>query len=299
LELLKTTKVEDLVDKNQKLVTVYFDDDVGAALNRLSGANVHSALIIHSNKPHEVFGFVDVWDILYHLIDVHSTSGDFIQLKWEALHFTRIPTYSVSNASQMDPYVTVPRNQNIFETIKLFSEGIHRSAVIENSHVMNIISQSDIARWLAGIATTMGPILSQSLSEIGLSSLGVIKKTWVVDEDYSVIQTLMKMKEYKVSGVPVVSKAGKILANFSNTDLVGLSESNWSWITFPILEYLKKINGGVPKTPVTCTIDDPLGTLLTKYSFHKIQRVYLVSEQNEPVGVITLTDIMKFIKDRL
>jgi len=261
---------------------------------------IHSTLIIDQNKTWEVCGFVDVLDVLYHILKVHNPTGDYLELQWESMYWDRTPSYEVSNISEKDPFITVEFTTSLHEILQIFSKGIHRAAVQESGAVGTIISQSDVIEILSRAGIWIGNIVTCTLDELGLNAFGVLKKFIVVaDEDLSVRNVLFKMKENKVSGVPIVNKDGKMVGNFSASDLVGLEQSNWFWIGLPVMEFLNKIHRNLPKPPVTVSINNNLEFLLMKYSVHKVSRVYIVNEDFQPIGVITLTDIFQFFSRNL
>jgi len=266
-------------------------------LKKLGDNEIHSALVVDPNRPWEIFGIVDVLDILYHVLDCHSTTGDYMTLQWESMCFSRVPAYTVSNLSKCNSTIsTVGPSTTLAELIVIFSRGVHRVPVVIAPHkVASVISQSDVIDFLyrEGVGT-IGSILLKELRELGFDSSGVV----VVDEDLPLTDVLMKMKEHKVSGVPVVNKEGKILSNFSASDLKDLQESNWSWITLGVRDFFTKHRGMI-RPPVCITAKDNLELLLSKYVTNKVSRVYLVNQQNEPVGVITHTDVLHFLRKNL
>jgi len=293
-DFTRLTTVRDIVDLNRKLVTVAFGEDIRSVLKKLGDNGIHSALVINPDKPWEIFGFVDVLDILYHVLDCHSQTGDYRTMQWESMCFGRVPAWTVSNISKSNSTLSmVEPSATLAEVIDLFSKGIHRAPVVIPPHtVATVISQSDVIGLLSrrGVGIT-GPIVLRDLKELGLDSSGVV----VVDEDLPLTDVLMKMKEHNVSGVPVVDKEGKILSNFSASDLKDLQESNWSWITLGVRDFFKKHRGMI-RPPVCLTAKNTLEDLLLKYTTDKVSRVYLVNHRNEPEGVITHTDVIQFFQ---
>jgi len=92
----------------------------------------------------------------------------------------------------------------------------------------------------------------------------------------------------------VVDKNGRLVANLSATDLLGLTEDNWAFLGLPVMEFLKRIHG-YPKPPVFIRSYDTVETLLLKIVVHNVHRVYIVDEPMVPIGVLSLTDIMKWL----
>jgi len=295
VKLFSETKVGDIIPKSRRVITIGFAEPVSELLKKLASNNIHCAVVTDPEKPWEAFGFADVMDVLYHVLDSYSwTSTDYQKLKWEAMCFSWKEVYQISNESRKDPFFTVKYDTPISDVLTQFSKGIHRLAVHDAGRIANVVSQIDVLELVASSGTYLGTPLNKPLAEVGLGALGLMKKTWILRDDMKVIDVLRNLKDAGVSGAPVVDKRGIMVCNFSASDLVGLTEENFGWINLPVKEYLNRIHQGKPKPPVTCTVDDKLEFLLLKFSVHKVHRVYLVNENLHPIGVVTLTDLMNF-----
>jgi len=293
--VLSEINVGHIIEKKRKLVTVEFGQEISTVLCKLAESRVHSALIVDPDKPWEVFGFVDVLDILYHLLDSSAWScTDFGLLQWESKVFSRKEAWEVSNQSGKNPLILVSYETKLADVMVHFAKGVHRLAVEENSVVVNVISQTDVVRYLSSISSSLDPVINKQLVEIGLPALGAMKNTWIFNERMRVLDALKYMKDENISGGAVIDQTGKIVSNFSASDLVGITEANFAWITLPVLQFLQRIHHGVLKAPVTCRVDDKLEFVLLKLSAYKVYRIYLVNDTFQPNGVLTLTDIIRF-----
>ena len=50
-------------------------------------------------------------------------------------------------------------------------------------------------------------------------------------------------QDFKCSGIAVVDKHNRIVANFSASDLIGLNEDNFHLLQLPVKEYLTRVYG--------------------------------------------------------
>ena len=110
----------------------------------------------------------------------------------------------------------------------------------------------------------------------------------------------------KLSGVPIVSSDGVIVANFSVSDVTSLAgvtnqaDANAA-LALPVLTFLRERGGddGVSLTPVVVYEEDSLGTVLQVLVESRLHHVYVVDEARQPQGVITLTDVIRFLVQAL
>ena len=62
-------------------------------------------------------------------------------------------------------------------------------------------------------------------------------------------------------------------------------------LLLPVTQFLKTQHSW--KAPVTVTLSSTLETVLLKLCWFRLHRVWIVDEENRPIGVITLTDVLK------
>jgi len=297
-DLLKTTTISSIVPK-RPLITTQYHEHVSTLLQRMSDAKVLSAVIIDHDPKIGVVGFVDVLDLLRFVIDITQSSQDISHetienLKWEGRCFEREKSGCLVNISRADPLVTISNTASLWDVVCIFATEVHRLAVIEpgtTEHlVSNIISQTDIVNFIATRGVWIGSNLEKTLKEVGLHKPGVATQL----DHVNVISVLRYMQEYQVSGVAIVDKFGRLIANFSASDLIGLTATNFLLLSLSVKEFLQRIHG-FTKPPVYCKSSDTVESLIMKMTLHKVHRVYLIDEHMVPRAVITMTDVMQLL----
>jgi len=298
IELLGSTKIRDVIDPHPMVKTNYFEE-VSVLLKKLSDSKTLSAVIVDDDPKVGVVGFVDVLDLITFVIETTEQTGKDItketmeNLKWEGKCFERGQSGHLVNLSRADPFVKISSNASLLDAVKLMTKEIHRLAVIDpgtpENTISNIISQSDIVHFITTHGIWLGTRLERSLSQVGLSALGVS----TIQEDMNTLATLCHMRDFKLSGVGIVDAKGKLVANFSGTDLIGLTQDKFQYLALPVKEFIKM--HGYAKPPVCCKSSDSVEILLLKMMVHKVHRVYLVDDAMLPTGIITMTDIMQFL----
>jgi len=294
VKLLNETSVRTIVDPKQEVVSVNFFDHVSTLLKKLSDSKILAAVVTSSDKP-GVLGFVDVLDIMTFLLDALAAESmefseqSFRNIQWQGKAFAQESCGSLINRSKRNEMKTVDLDTSLMTVSKMFSSEIHRVGVIHNDRLVNILSQSDIIRFLATRGVYIGSQMEKPISEEGLEPLGVAS----VLDNLPTIDVIRFMRDKMLSGVAVVDHQGRLVANFSGSDLLGLNENNFAALTLGVKEYLFRMYG-YPKSPVYVKQNDKVETVLLKMVVHQVHRVYIVDDSMKAIGVITMTDVMEF-----
>ncbi len=89
------------------------------------------------------------------------------------------------------------------------------------------------------------------------------------------------------------------MGNLSLRDLKAMSnDARFFWRLFqPIDSYLPKVKketpaGQRPRRVQTCRLGDTLGHVIDELATHNIHRVFIVDDNDKPIGVIALKDVL-------
>jgi len=269
---------------------------VAALLQRLRDNRLRCAVVYDTEKL--FLGFVDAFDVVTHVFNVTGwkediTTETFQQLDWQAQQFVTEPSGSIINISNANPFETITLETRLREAVDILSRGVHRLAVVENGTLLNILSQWDILLLVMARISFLGTAVEKTLSEAKLVADN-FNLMYSVPEDAGVVDVLKYLNDNCVSGVPLTDETGKITGNFSVTDVLNLTSTNFPLLALPTNEFLFRIYGFI-KPPVVCRKTDTVENVLLKFACFGIHRVYVVDESFCPIAVITLTDIMQFL----
>jgi len=299
--ILESVTVEQILDMDRKLISVAPSTSATETLQTLNRNKVHGALVLDDERI--PLGFVDVYDVLSYIVfclaggmnDVPTDKlanfedGDM----GDASHmYGRNFAGNMVDMSEQDHFDTIKKNDTLVNAVKgLLSH--HRLAVTDDDgKIVNVISQSDIVNFLTQcghyIWTEAETHVGQLLSHADEGALVT------VSPDTTVVATLLKMYEKKVIAIAVVDEHGAMVANFSASDLVSIGRENLSMLSMPVIEFLRTVHPTV-KPAVTVQEESNLELVFLKLSVYKIHRVWVVNSSNHPVGVLSLTDIMKYL----
>lgn len=202
---------------------------------------------------------------------------------------------------------------------------LHRLAIFDNSgEIVGIVSQMDVLRWLLSKEESFPQILDKTIDELGL--LTGRRPVLTVNVHDITLMAFHKIVEAGVSGAPVLSDQGELVANLSVSDLRALTEEHFGMLALPLGEFLalehhlayvgyssdKKNSceqrwfygarkGKSDEQDLKLHIAQPnssLRSVLNTFLHNHVHRVYIINEKqnNSPVeSVLTLTDILQFM----
>ena len=123
---------------------------------------------------------------------------------------------------------------------------------------------------------------ADEVDKVKRSENGVIVNPFSLTEDHLVADADKLMGKYKISGVPIVDRTGKLVGIITNRDMRFLTD-----YSAPISEVMTKEN----------LITAPVGTSMEKAQEilrqHKIEKLPLIDENGYLKGLITIKDIEK------
>jgi CBS domain-containing protein len=299
--ILESVTIEQVLDMDRKLITVAPSTSASECLRVLSDNKVHGALVLDDEKL--PLGFVDVYDVLSYIVFCLAGGTNGVPTDklasfedgdmGDASHmYGRNFAGSMIDMSDKDHFDTIKRSAKLTEAVKGLLNH-HRLAVTDDDgNIVNVISQSDIVNFLTQcghyIWTEAETHVGQLLSHADEDALVTVSPT------DTVVSTLLKMYGKNVIAVAIVDENNAMVANFSASDLVGITRENLQMLAMPVMEFLNTVHPTV-KPAVTVQEESNLELVFLKLSVYKIHRVWVVNAQNHPVGVLSLTDIMKYL----
>jgi CBS domain-containing protein len=203
---------------------------------------------------------------------------------------------SVTYLSRRNPFKPISRDATLLQVARALSTQVHRVPIVDaEGKCVAIISQSALVHFLQDHRDEIKDDTKQNISglPIGICKVISVKSDATAWEAFSVLEL------HAVSGIAIVDREGKLTGNTSARDLkyFVLNRGNLS-MDSPIQEYLSLIRQRDIEDvahPSCCigvstTIAHCIG-LLAATGYH---RVFIVDSASRPVGVLSVTDILRF-----
>ncbi|KAJ6850362.1 SNF1-related protein kinase regulatory subunit gamma-like PV42a [Iris pallida] len=224
---------------------------------------------------------------------------------------------------------TLNPNTSIIDCMETFSKGVHRALIPLESHTENVIAaelveaspgyrmltQMDVLVFLREHADELKNILSCSIGQLG----AVNENVFAVTKHTKVLEAIKAMRTAALNAVPVVEdtempgdnqilldgKGKKLVDTFSATDLRGCSVAQLqSWLSITVVEFKERVSSMVAdeltstrRKLITCHHESSLGDVMEKAVDAHVHRVWVVDREGLLKGLISLTDMLRVIRE--
>lgn len=296
-KLLHSEKIAEL-GSGSAVHVLTEDMTVEQAVNKLAKWHVQSAPVV--NKEGKVVSNLDVLDVVSFICEMAPTKWQLehqhlmsLEISGRAIALELVK--KVTNASGRDALVPLFEDSPATEAVGLLSEGLHRVAVANrDGSVLSIVSQMDLVAFLAG-HLHMGNCKEMGALTLDTLGLGKVDPVSVLETE-TVLVALQKLKESGVSALAVVNSSGKLVGNFSASDLVGLYRESYPDFLLSVHDYLQKYSHR-SLVPFKAHGSDTLLATCKELVATHVHRVWIVDGSDKPTGVVSLTDIMKIVRE--
>lgn len=298
-QFFEDKKLSTLLENGAKATVMKNTDTVEAAIKVLGNAKILGVPVVDA-KTEEVVGMCDILDIVKFVI---SVAPDDIQLKADELRSLEISGRAMAwkelgevvNSSGRDPYIPVYEENPFSMVVEIFANGIHRTPLVNKENkVIGMCSQSSVLALLAD-NLHMGELKQVGERQISDLGLGVSPVTSVKEEE-TVLTALHKLDAKAYSALAVVDSTGKLSGNFSASDMRGMFVEHFPSFLQPVHEFLDAHSPG-SNSPQVVMKDATLLDTVKMLRDNKLHRVWVVDADYKPAGVVSLTDIMRLIRD--
>eukprot|EP01006_Ploeotia_vitrea_P051868 TRINITY_DN67610_c11_g3_i3.p1 TRINITY_DN67610_c11_g3~~TRINITY_DN67610_c11_g3_i3.p1 ORF type:complete len:338 (-),score=48.14 TRINITY_DN67610_c11_g3_i3:489-1397(-) len=267
------------------------------AFAALGEHRILSAPVVSSNG--QWCGIVDVRDLLFTVVAMYHEYGTEWPKYADCLSSNLATLFPSSSGTGDVSFLadgigtSMPLSRVIKEKFNNPTTGVRKHRIAINncdSSPMNIISQTDIVKYMLKV-DAFGDKGGKTLQELGLAptpvvSMNAAKKT---------VEGFQQMVATKASCLVIVDDEGKLVGDLSNTQLRGFTEASLPELEMPVTEFInarkKYLLTGVVQT-FTAKVGDKLTDVAALCVKEKVHHVVVVDDNNKPVGVVTLSDIV-------
>jgi len=289
-----------------QVFTVTSDATLLEAFQTLVDHKILSVPVIDPSTRRVVgaFSMKDFMNILVSSVDekeLQSATDLKSLLEQKGIASKRITEFS--EVGKLEPMYTINSNEPLLKAIEIMvNTRAHRVIVVnESGQLVNIITQSRVVAILSTLLDTI-PGATKSLKELNLG----LKPVITLPKDLTAFQAFKQLRDKNATGLPVVDENGALIGNLSVNDLklLGYNLEYFKLLTLPLTEYLKETQNPEKSTLVkkkefqqllTVKPDDTLSFAMKLLYVYRVHRLYITDDQNKPVGVLSLHDVLKYV----
>jgi len=303
MDILRETHVGALFAHHMpSIITVNKKDTMSKAFKTLIDHNILSAPVWDQTK-HKYTSFVDMVDMVSAAMTTFSEAElsshtDLGLLMESALSLRNKTVGEIADHSKRNPYLPVESTAPLQEAIKLMTKwAVHRVPVIDSEGTLiSVLTQSQVVHWLREHQSSF-KVTKETLDDLQIGQSGIISISW----DLRAIDAFQVIWNNAISAVAVVDDDGVLVGNISVSDLklIGYDATLISRLFYPIREFLKvisltRVEDAHPiHGPVFATKSSTLGEVVRRLVETRTHRVYVVDENQKPVGVVSNLEVLR------
>lgn len=301
------------------MIIVKDTDTIGDAFALLKKGRIQALPVVNSQDS-KIIGLVSIMDLLSETI-LNSSFDEF-----EVWRQTDEPLIQEWNKKHSEMYKqirikdVVEKNKHVFrifnkdESIQSMVDHLlniheHRVIVVDKQKpnilsYTTVISQTDILYYFflnqksipQGVLDLKAGDLMQLASMLKTSSMDMdnVCSPIIAPCDIPTVIALRVMYLYDVSCVGIIDPDGALVGNLSQNDFRDYDFTDLSSLVHPVLTFIKLQLQVDPKNwVISCTKDEQVMVLIHRMLREKVHRIWVCDELLHPLGVVTMTDILK------
>jgi len=297
-QCLHDSNVESIANIRKDLVSVHTTTNISDAIEVMAKQKLISVPVVEPGS-NTCYGVVDLLDIIQYILSaapnpetIQAHQLRSLEINGKAMSWGDVR--KAIESSGKDRFTPIYPESDVFKMVSIFSNGIHDFPIVDhNDNLVGLVTQHAMIRHFNKCLNTeqFKYIGDKSIEYLEMNKGQVIVS---VKDTYSVLFALYGMKRKQVSALAVVDKNGKLVGNFSVSDLRGLLQEEFPNFLLRVDEFLKKFH---PQSmnPLFCKLSDSLKSVVHKLSQRHVHRLWIVDDDLTPVGVVSITDIMKLL----
>jgi CBS domain containing-hemolysin-like protein len=301
LEFLCRLRVKELlyaIDKeNVQVLVLDATDTVHTALTKLAERNVLSAPVWSDAPDRKGYTLVDVQDLAAAVFQIQSH-------EWPARRdqFFQMPLLEACNLAHAEQMLVVTLETRVVDLLQRLTRA-HRAIVVDDSipdkhKIVNIVSQFDMLHFLRHYYWAFNLQVNQVRAQEMMRD--VTRLAMIEDPSTTTVARALRLcLAERYSGLAIVQPIEsnkKLLGNFSVSDLRKFTPEDFWMLWLPVAEYFKLKNRPLPHRSVVCFRDSTFWTVMQRLRERHVHRVYVVDSFNHVQGIISITDILRFVK---
>ncbi|XP_055007511.1 5'-AMP-activated protein kinase subunit gamma-2-like isoform X4 [Boleophthalmus pectinirostris] len=291
MRFMKSHKCYDIVPTSSKLVVFDTALQVKKAFFALVANGVRAAPLWDTEKQ----SFVGMLTITDFIIILHRYYKSPLVQIYE-LEEHKLETWrEVYLQATFKPLVNISPDASLFEAVyTLIKNKIHRLPVIDpvTGNALYILTHKRILKFLQLFMREMPKpaFMKQSLGELGI---GTYREIAFIHPDTPIIKALNIFVERRVSALPVVDDAGKVVDIYSKFDVINLAaEKTYNNLDITVTQALKH-RSQYFEGVVKCHRMETLDTIVDRIVKAEVHRLVVVDEHSNIEGIISLSDILQ------
>lgn len=268
--------------------------------------NISSVPVTKGRKDTTILGFASMLDFVAYFCKVlgNVTSKELKDaaedLKKKTELFQQTEIRELVDCSGRNPFYLVDGEESLANAVQQYLKGVHRIGITdENGDIIGIVSQWTIVNYLATVPTDDKEWIPSLREPLGNEKWNQYTKEVITCHCKTpTLDCFLKMRERNITALGIVDDSGVLVGNLSVSDIKGfqLFFEDFSELLQPVSDFLstiRKKQGRPANFVVAASLKTCVKDLVERMNREIIHRIYVIDEDYKPVGIFSLTDLLK------
>jgi len=274
--------LSDVLCENKPLIILDSTTTLDHCLETFNKNHLHSAPVFDQHD-HEFTGIIDVFSILSFLLMRGEANSEQLKNWLQTVPCSELPK---SKICAMEPSESLLTFLKLNSNKKCGRTLVHVLKHFQSESSYLLVSETDIAKFLAKNTDKLGSISKQSLEELHVFDFSNRTNMILLGPEEPAINGFRAMFEAKTRIAGVVEN-GKLVGTLTCGDLTGLTADKMDRLFLPINKFVEKFT-----VPTTFYKNDTLETAFVRTSGASVHCAWIVDSADHPLGVISLFDLL-------
>jgi len=281
-DFLQHHLLSDVLCESKPLIVLNSETKLDKCLEMFNKNHMHSAPVFDEHDK-EFTGIIDVFSILSFLLMRGEANAGQLMNWLQTVPCSELPK---SKICAMEPCESLLSFLKLNSSKKCGRTLVHLMKHFQSEPSYNLVSETDIAKFLAKNVDKLGNISQQSLEDLHLFDFSNKSKMILLKPDEPAINGFQRMFEAKTRVAGIIQN-DKLIGTLSCGDLTGLTADKVERLFLPINQFIEKFS-----VPTSFFKNDTLGTAFIKTSGAKVHCAWVVDSAERPLGIISLFDLL-------
>ena len=298
---------------------------VGALSKEMADRKIVCAPV--TNAAGECFGFVDMMDLMTFMLAkvassfrIKTTDPGALAMRLGKVSDEKAEWYTTACKDIMDlsgrnPWRPIKKGYSFLDAAMQLGTGIYRLPLLDTDEkVLCLLSQSNLMKTInADPKNRLGKMKSMTADELGGK-----KDVVTICVDELAMEAFKLLEEKKVSAVAVVKTDGTLVGEM-DSDSLKMIGIQFSMLASPIWQCYEGFDGSgasmrqwnnttdhesrsdvvAPLPDNTCTLTTTMEDMVKTVVSGHHRRLWVVDDAKKPIGVVSLTDLVNAVIDRM
>jgi CBS domain-containing protein len=300
----------DKISANQKKIfSVDSETSALECLKKLQKEKILCLPVMDIHHRDRIVGLIDVMDICSFVVTLYDRTKGVENEIHAVFSFDRVFTQilegrkatEIMNYSGINYCYPLNHKSSLREVLNMICRNATHVPIVRQPSLMHctgstkrkllrFITRTDILQFITLNFDLFGTAFDVSIQDAGVSTHDI----FTVETTKKAIDCFRDIAFHRISAVAVINEEGILVENLSAHDIRLIMDDPQDTIQLPIGIFLeKKQSSGF----VTCKATESMRHACNLMMESKSHRVWLVDDNGIPSGVLSLSDVVRYIKD--